>query len=71
MGQYASCRNYCGYHGLTDPVNAWWETASGYEADDKCAWHNLYRINGYLVQPEFSNVDTVAGQTKPGACVFP
>jgi hypothetical protein len=56
---------------LTDPVNAWWESTSGYEADDKCAWHNLYRINGYLVQPEFSNADTAAGQTKPGACVFP
>ncbi|HEX8171584.1 MAG TPA: hypothetical protein VF824_13695 [Thermoanaerobaculia bacterium] len=56
---------------LTDPVNAWWETASGYEADDKCAWHNLYRISGYLVQPEFSNSDTAPGQSKPGACVFP
>jgi hypothetical protein len=56
---------------LTDPVNAWWESTSGYEADDKCAWHNLYRINGYLVQPEFSNVDVAAGQIKAGACVFP
>lgn len=56
---------------LTDPVNAWWESTSGYEADDKCAWHNLYRIGGYLVQPEFSNTDTAPGQTKPGACVFP
>lgn len=56
---------------FTDPVNAWWESTSGYEADDKCAWHNLYRINGYLVQPEFSNSDTAPGQSKPGACVFP
>jgi hypothetical protein len=56
---------------LTDPVNAWWESTSGYEADDKCAWHNLYRINGYLVQPEFSNVDFAPGQSQPGACVFP
>ena len=56
---------------LTDPVNAWWESTSGYEADDKCAWHNLYRINGYLVQPEFSNIDVAPGQTKAGACVFP
>jgi len=22
---------------ITDPVNAWWESSSGYEADDKCA----------------------------------
>jgi hypothetical protein len=56
---------------LTDPVNAWWESSSGYEADDKCAWHNLYRINGYLVQPEFSNTNTAPGQSQPGACVFP
>jgi hypothetical protein len=56
---------------LTDPVNAWWESTSGYEADDKCAWHNLYRISGYLVQPEFSNSDLAPGQSQPGACVFP
>jgi hypothetical protein len=56
---------------LTDPVNAWWESSSGYEADDKCAWHNLYRIGGYLVQPEFSNTNVAPGQSLPGACVFP
>jgi len=41
---------------ITDPVNAWWESSSGYEADDKCAWHNLYQqTGGAWVQPEYSN----------------
>ena len=42
---------------VTDPMlNAWYDN-SGYEADDKCAWHNLYRManGGFVVQPEFSN----------------
>ena len=42
---------------VTDPMlNAWYDN-SGYEADDKCAWHNLYRTanGGFVVQPEFSN----------------
>ena len=50
---------------VTDPdLNAWYD-ASGYEADDKCAWHNLYRTtNGsFWVQPEYSN----GGGTMPGA----
>lgn len=44
----------------TDPgdfnANAWYD-ASGYEADDKCAWHNLYQMTngGFWVQPEYSN----------------
>jgi len=112
MGQYASCRNYCGYHSsytyngqtilyavlpyndcsgcslsgktvldmativtsheireaITDPVNAWWESASGYEADDKCAWHNLYQqTGGAWVQPEYSNA--LGGW--PRGCVTP
>ncbi len=54
---------------VTDPgdsnVNAWYDS-TGYEADDKCAWHNLYRLggNGYYVQPEYSNQDG-------GCVVFP
>jgi hypothetical protein len=53
---------------ITDPVNAWWEDASGYEADDKCAWHNLYRqTGGAWVQPEYSNA--LAGW--PRGCVTP
>lgn len=42
---------------VTDPSdagNAWYDRA-GYEADDKCAWHNLYQMSGYWVQPEYSN----------------
>jgi hypothetical protein len=44
---------------VTDPSdngNAWYDRA-GYEADDKCAWHNLYQMSGYWVQPEYSNRD--------------
>ena len=53
---------------ITDPVNAWWESASGYEADDKCAWHNLYQqTGGAWVQPEYSNA--LAGW--PRGCVTP
>ena len=46
---------------VTDPdLNAWYD-ASGYEADDKCAWHQLYQTQngGFWVQPEFSNGGTV------------
>ena len=52
----------------TDPgdsnVNAWYD-AAGYEADDKCAWHNMYQMQsgGFWVQPEFSNA--------AGGCVVP
>ena len=53
---------------ITDPVNAWWETSSGYEADDKCAWHGLYQqTGGAWVQPEYSNA--LAGW--PRGCVAP
>ena len=53
---------------ITDPVNAWWESTSGYEADDKCAWHNLYQqAGGAWVQPEYSNA--LAGW--PRGCVTP
>lgn len=55
---------------VTDPqLNAWYDS-SGYEADDKCAWHNLYRMaeGGFYVQPEYSN----GGGTYPGpGCVVP
>ena len=53
---------------ITDPVNAWWESSSGYEADDKCAWHNLYKqAGGAWVQPEYSNA--LSGW--PRGCVTP
>jgi hypothetical protein len=55
---------------VTDPdLNAWFDS-SGYEADDKCAWHNLYQTNtgGYWVQPEWTN----GGNGFPGpGCVVP
>lgn len=62
---------------VTDPgdnnVNAWYD-AAGYEADDKCAWHNLYQMTkgGFWVQPEYSNGRTVNGTTFPQhGCVVP
>ncbi len=71
---------------VTDPADnghyAWYD-AAGYEADDKCAWHNLYQMaaGGFWVQPEFSNGGTVNASgftaTYPalssgvGGCVVP
>jgi hypothetical protein len=62
---------------VTDPgdngVNAWYD-AAGYEADDKCAWHNLYQMTkgGFWVQPEYSNGLTRNGSTFPQhGCVVP
>jgi hypothetical protein len=66
---------------VTDPgdnnVNAWYD-ASGYEADDKCAWHNLYQMTrgGFWVQPEYSNGGTKTASgfttTYPGpGCIVP
>jgi hypothetical protein len=63
---------------VTDPdLNAWFDGA-GYEADDKCAWHNLYQMSngGFWVQPEYSNGGTVTRSgftaTYPGpGCVVP
>jgi hypothetical protein len=66
---------------VTDPgdanINAWYDQR-GYEADDKCAWHNLYPTSngGYMVQPEYSNGGTVTRSgftaTYPGpGCIVP
>jgi len=71
---------------VTDPgdnnANGWYD-AAGYEADDKCVWHNLYQMTrgGFWVQPEFSNGGTVTASgftaTYPsvspgvGGCVVP
>ncbi len=66
---------------VTDPGdfgnNAWYDSA-GYEADDKCAWHNLYQMSngGFWVQPEYSNggLRTASGftATYPGpGCIVP
>ena len=66
---------------VTDPGDngkyAWYD-AAGYEADDKCAWHNLYQMTrgGFWVQPEYSNGGTRTASgftaTYPGpGCVVP
>jgi len=47
---------------VTDPVNAWWNGHSGYEADDQCAWSPApFSDGGYGYQYEWSN--------KNNACV--
>ena len=54
-----------------------WTDLNGYEADDKCAWHNLYQMsNGkFWMQPEYSNGGTknaATGVTYPGpGCIVP
>ena len=56
---------------ITDPqLNSWYD-AAGYEADDKCVWHNLYQTtSGFWVQPEYSNAPiTINGVAKPGCFV--
>lgn len=71
---------------VTDPgtlgLGSWYDV-TGDEADDKCAWCNLYQMaNGqFWVQPEFSNGGTISNsgftatypQLSPGVggCVVP
>ena len=63
---------------VTDSLGTAWFDSSGYEADDKCAWHNLYQMTngGFWVQPEYSNGGTRTASgftaTYPGrGCVVP
>jgi hypothetical protein len=77
---YKFAGDFVGSHEIrdaaTDPVEfntyAWYDKV-GYEADDKCAWHNLYQLNrssglNFWVQPEYSN----GGGIYPGpGCVKP
>jgi hypothetical protein len=44
---------------VTDPVNGWWNTSTGAEADDQCAWSPTPFIgtNGYAYQYEWSNAN--------------
>ena len=59
---------------VTDSLGTAWFDAAGYEADDKCAWHNLYQMTraASWVQPEYSNGGTKNGTTYPGpGCVVP
>ena len=56
---------------VTDANGTAWYDASGYEADDKCAWHNLYQMTrgNFWVQPEYSNG---GNSTYPGpGCIVP
>jgi len=47
---------------VTDPVNAWWNPTTGYEADDQCAWSPAPFVDGgYGYQYEWSN--------RAGGCV--
>jgi hypothetical protein len=61
---------------VTDPgdnnLDAWYDRV-GYEADDKCAWHNLYQMTngGFWVQPEYSNGGTVRRANFPAGISFP
>jgi hypothetical protein len=60
---------------VSDSLGTAWYDRSGYEADDKCVWHNLYKTtSGFWVQPEYSNggTQTASGftATYPGpGCV--
>jgi hypothetical protein len=59
---------------VSDSLGTAWFDNQGYEADDKCAWHNLYQTTngGYWVQPEYSNGGTKNGTSYPGpGCVVP
>ena len=63
---------------VSDSLGSAWYDAAGYEADDKCAWHNLYQMTngGFWVQPEYSNGGTRTASgftaTYPGpGCVVP
>jgi len=51
---------------VTDPVNAWWDGHSGYEADDKCAWSPSPFIGtgGYGYQYEWSNANNGCVKTR-------
>lgn len=40
---------------VTDPDGSAWYDRRGNEADDKCAWTNLFISNGYGYQPEWAN----------------
>jgi hypothetical protein len=51
---------------VTDPVNGWWNSSTGAEADDQCAWSPSPFIgtNGYAYQYEWSNLVTGCVRTR-------
>jgi hypothetical protein len=52
---------------VTDPVNAWWDSSTGQEADDKCAWSPspFLGTGGYGYQYEWSNLVSGCVKTLP------
>ncbi|HEX4964731.1 MAG TPA: hypothetical protein VF173_28220 [Thermoanaerobaculia bacterium] len=51
---------------VTDPVNAWWDSTTGEEADDKCAWSPTPFIGtgGFAYQYEWSNAARACVRTR-------
>ena len=51
---------------VTDPVNAWWDSTTGEEADDKCAWSPTPFIGtgGFAYQYEWSNATRSCVKTR-------
>jgi hypothetical protein len=51
---------------VTDPVNGWWNSTTGAEADDQCAWSPTPFIgtNGYACQYEWSNACSCCVRTR-------
>jgi hypothetical protein len=51
---------------VTDPVNGWWNSSTGAEADDQCAWSPTPFIgtNGYAYQYEWSNLNSGCIRTR-------
>jgi hypothetical protein len=51
---------------VTDPVNAWWNSRTGAEADDQCAWSPTPFIGtgGYSYQYEWSNANNACIKTR-------
>jgi hypothetical protein len=51
---------------VTDPVNGWWNSRTGAEADDQCAWSPTPFIGtgGYSYQYEWSNANNACIKTR-------
>ncbi len=51
---------------VTDPVNGWWNSSTGAEADDECAWSPtpFFGTNGYGYQYEWSNANNACIRTR-------
>jgi len=50
---------------VTDPVNGWWNSSTGAEADDQCAWSPTpFLSGGYGYQYEWSNANNGCIRTR-------